>query len=590
MVDEPNPGTGSVPDAEPNYGFDDSRRLTGANRYFDSPAVTLTPLGPHAGDARAHRLWAAHVRGMAAQLGWPDPEPRIVARAGTTLLVFRAPADLLFTATEVNEWAWESAASSLGETGFDLAQDLGADAVPLFAARVATEQRPELEALRLAAAAHEVLWIEDDAAVSVGGGEGSRSWSRAELPAPSQIPWAQVHDVPTVLVTGSNGKTTTARLLAAMTTAAGFVSGLCCTEGVFIGGDTFLRGDYAGPEGARQVLRHPRVQAAILETARGGILRRGLAVQRADVAVVTNISADHLGEYGVQDADDLAATKLVVAHAVRERGGLVLNADDARLMGAAARSPSAAGARQALFAASFDDPALVRWRAAGGSTSGVRDGALWLAHQGREYSLGAVESLPLTVGGAAAYNVGNLAAAALAGMLLGLPWSAVEATAHHFGANPFDNPGRLERWVYRGAEVLIDYAHNPDGLAAVLRVARALAPKRLLLLLGQAGNRDDAAIGELAATAAGFAPDLIVIKELPLMLRGRALGEVPALLERALLAAGVAADRIRLEADELAAAFALLDRSQPGDVVVLPIHTNLVRDPLRARLELVHKI
>jgi UDP-N-acetylmuramyl tripeptide synthase len=590
MVDEPNSGTGPAPDAEPNHGFDDSRRLTGANRYFDSPAVTLTPLGPYADDPRAHRLWAAHVRGMAAQLAWPDPEPRVIARGGTTLLVFRAPADLLFTATEVNEWAWESAASSLGETGFDLAQDLGADAAAIFAARVATEQRPELEALRIAAVAHDVLWIEDDATISLGAGEGSRCYPRAELPAPSEVPWAQVHDVPTVLVTGSNGKTTTSRLVAAMTTAAGFVAGLCCTEGVFIGGDVFLRGDYAGPEGARQVLRHPRVQAAILETARGGILRRGLAMQRADVAIVTNISADHLGEYGVQDAEDLAATKLVVAHAVRERGSLVLNADDGRLMAAAARLPAATAARPALFAADFDAPALVRLRAAGGSTSGARDGVLRLSHRGQDYSLGAVESLPLTVSGAAGYNLGNLAAAALAGMLLDLAWPAVQATVHRFGANPLDNPGRLERWAYRGAQVLIDYAHNPDGLAAVLQVARSLRPKRLLLLLGQAGNRDDAAIGELAATAAGFTPDLIVLKELPLMLRGRVLGEVPALLERALRAAGVAAERIELEADELAAAFALLDRSQPGDVVVLPIHTNLVRDPLRARLELVHTI
>lgn len=590
MADEPNPSTGSVQDAEPNHGFDDSRRLTGANRYFDSPAVTLTPLGPHAGDTRAHSLWAAHVRGMAVQLDWSDPEPRVIARAGTTLLVFRAPAELLFTATEVNEWAWESAVSSLGETGFDLAQDLGADAAAIFAARVATERRAELEALRHAAAEHDVLWIEDDALISVGAGEGSRYWPRAELPAPSQVPWQQVHDVPTVLVTGSNGKTTTSRLLAAMTTAAGFVSGLCCTEGVFIGGEAFLRGDYAGPEGARQVLRHPRVQVAILETARGGILRRGLATRRADVAVVTNISADHLGEYGVQDADDLAATKLVVAHAVRERGSLVLNADDAGLMAAAARLPAATAARPALFAAAFDAPALVRLRAAGGSTSGVRDGALWLSHRGQEYSLGASDSLPLTVGGAASYNLGNLAAAALAGMMLGLPWSAVQTTVHHFGAKPLDNPGRLERWAYRGAQVLIDYAHNPDGLAAVLQVASALRSKRLLLLLGQAGNRDDAAIGELAATAASFSPDLIIIKELPLMLRGRALGEVPALIERALCAAGVAAERIQFESDELTAALALLDRSQPGDVIVLPIHTILVRDPVRARLELVHKI
>ena len=127
-----------------------------------------------------------------------------------------------------------------------------------------------------------------------------------------------------------------------------------------------------------------------------------------------------------------------------------------------------------------------------------------------------------------------------------------------------DNPGRLERWAYQGASVLIDYAHNPDGLASLLGVARALQPMRLGLLLGQAGNRDDAAIGDLARTAARFAPDRVVIKELPLMLRGRAIGEVPAVLDRALRAAGVAANRIEIEPDEETAALRLLEETVRG--------------------------
>jgi UDP-N-acetylmuramyl tripeptide synthase len=133
--------------------------------------------------------------------------------------------------------------------------------------------------------------------------------------------------------------------------------------------------------------------------------------------------------------------------------------------------------------------------------------------------------------------------------------------------------------------VIIDYAHNPDGLGAVLEVARALGPRRLLLLLGQAGNRDDAAIADLARTAARFAPDRVVIKELPLMLRGRALGEVPALLERALRGAGMAPAVLEFEADEARAALRLLDAAGAGDVVVLPIHTKAVREFLAAHLE-----
>ncbi len=584
---EAKPATDATGAAEPNFGFEDSRRLPGPNRYFGSPAVTLSALGLPASDPQVRAEWARRVRAMAAGLGWPDPEPRVVQRAGAVLLLLRAPPDALLTATEVNEWAWERAAAAAGPYAFDLAQDLGEDAAAVFATRAAAERLPALVALREAAAGRGVAFIEDDAEVSVGMGKGSRRWPRDDLPACAEVAWTHVHDVPCALVTGSNGKTTTARLIAATAAAAGLVPGLCCTEGVFVGDLAISRGDYAGPDGARRILRHPDVEAAILETARGGILRRGLALQRADVAVVTNISADHLGEYGVDDAQDLAATKLVVAHAVRGAGTLVLNADDPVLMAAADAPGPAAGVRLALFAQSYDHAALLSGRSRGGATCGVRGGELWLSSGGEEQRLGAIAAMPLTVGGAAVYNVANLAAAALASLVLRLPQARLIEVLHRFGSDPRDNPGRLERWTFRGAEVLIDYAHNPDGLAALLGVARSLRPQRLALLLGQAGNRDATAIRELAATAARFAPDRIMLKELPLMLRGRALGEVPRLLEAALLEAGVPEQRIGFEADELAAANLLLDDALPGDVIVLPVHTNMVREPLRARLELV---
>jgi UDP-N-acetylmuramyl tripeptide synthase len=214
----------------------------------------------------------------------------------------------------------------------------------------------------------------------------------------------------------------------------------------------------------------------------------------------------------------------------------------------------------------------------------VHVGRLLLWHEGAEHDLGVITTLPLTLNGAARHNIENAAAAALAAAALGLALPAIVATLQTFGASPQDNPGRLERRAHRGATVLIDYAHNPEGLAQLLHVARALKPKRLGLLLGQAGNRDDAAIAGLAHTAAGFAPERVFIKELTSMLRGRLEGEVPVLLREALLAAGVAADRIATVADEEQAALALLAWAEPGDVVVLPIHTAAVRERLAAAL------
>jgi cyanophycin synthetase len=585
------------PVSEPHHGFEDSRRLTGPNRYFGDAAVTLTPLGVAANDPRALDAWAVRVRAMAGALGWPDPKPLIKRHAGGVLLVFSAPQAVLMTATEVSEWAWERAAAEAGESGFDLAHDLGDDAAAIMGARAAAERLDKLGDLRAAASRHGVPLIEDDAVVSLGAGSGSRSWPRDALPTEDAVAWSVLHDVPTALVTGSNGKTTVVRLLAAMARAAGLTAGYCCTEGVFVGGTAVSQGDYSGPDGARAVLRHPDVQAAILETARGGILRRGLAVRRADVAVVTNISADHFGEYGIGDADDLAETKLVVARTLAggdlaggaRAGGilggvLVLNAEDATLMTAAARLPHAAAAQKALFARDHGHPALAALRERGGMTCAVRDGVLVLARGGDESLLGEVVALPLTMGGAAPYNIANLAAAALAGTALGLSAAAILGTVQSFGATPLDNPGRFERWHYRGALVLLDYAHNPDGLDQLLRVARALKPSRLCVLLGQAGNRDDDAIGELARTAARYAPDCVAIKELPLLLRGRAPGEVSALLEHGLLAAGLAAERIVAEPDEEAAARRLLEGAKPGDVIVLPVHTRAVRERLRAGL------
>ena len=581
--------------AQPRYAFDESRRLTGANRDSAGPAVVLVPLGPAAADGAAHGRWIAQVVSMCAALQWPPPLPRVRAHQSGVLLAFAAPSACLFTATEVNEWAWERAAASHPEQAaacFDLAQVADDHAVAHFARRAAQERSAPLARLAAAAEEHGLMLLHDDDTVSLGEGQGSVSYPRVNLPMPMDVPWHRLFAVPKLLVTGSNGKTTTSRLLAAMAAAAGFKPGLCSTEGVLVDGRIVLPGDYAGPFGARAVMRHPDVTAAVLETARGGILRRGLALPRADVAVVTNVSADHLGEHGVDNVEDIAEAKLVLAHAVREWGTLVLNGGDHVLLRAAASLPHSQAARWALFARDHDTNILEVVRQHGGSTCGVRAGHLVLDLQGVQTDLGAVADMPLSLGGAATFNIENLAAAALAAAVLGWPLSAVQSVLHTFGQQPQDNPGRLQRLQHRGATVLLDYAHNPDGLTQLLQVARTLltqpadgqAAGRLGLLLGQAGNRDDQAVTELARVAADFAPDRVLIKELPQMLRGRAPGSVPALIERALLQAGLPAAQLAQVADEEAAALELLAWAQPGDVVVLPLHTSEVSQRVVAAL------
>ncbi|WP_291188749.1 Mur ligase family protein [Dokdonella sp.] len=531
--------------------------------------------------------WEARVRRVRAALGWPDGA--LVARAHRSgaSLALAAPLDQLLTATEVDEWALSSALVARG--GADAFGVLHApghaaawdedSALHTLRAFAAAERNPDLIDFVLAAEAHGLTVLIDEEVVSLGVGAGSRRWPLAQLPKPAGIDWSVLHDAPIALVTGSNGKTTTTRLIAAALRAHGRSVAYTCTDGVFVGAAALAAGDYSGPAGARTALRAEGVDAAVLETARGGLLRRGLAVRHADVAVVTNVSDDHFGEYGVHDLDDLAAVKLSVARALDEDGVLVLNAGDAQLVRTAAR----ASGRLAWFALDLDR-ALAQARA-GEPSCGARDGRLILRVDEAEHDLGAIAAMPLSFGGVARYNVANLAAAALAAHALGVAPRTLRELFARFGAAREDNPGRLQHWSVGGIEVFVDYAHNPDGLRGLLELATHGRRGRLGLLLGQAGNREDAEIRELAAVAAAFAPEQVVLKDIPGFLRGRADGEVPAILRRELVERGVAAERIVLELDEFEAVRRAFGWARAGDLLVLPVHGNAIKPRVAALLD-----
>ena len=605
---------------EPRTVFENSRRLTGPNRHFASTGavldVTTEVLGAIAHDPAAHARWQRLTRSMCVALGWSGDTMALRHQSGT-LLAIAAPGDQLFTATEINEWAWEQACeffSGFSELknasphglAFDQIHAKGADfsaARVIFQAQAVAEKNSAVavSALVNAARQHGLPVFVDEISVSIGAGAGSHTWELTALPTPAEVPWAALYNIPTALVTGSNGKTTTVRLLAAMLAAmlaagsklgTSVAVGYSCTEGVVVGGKQVESGDYSGPAGARTVLRHPDAQAAVLETARGGILRRGLAVEAADVAIITNISADHFGEYGIDNMDDLADVKLVVARALKKRepaGTLVLNADDPVLLSRAADFTGRVAFRVALFALDDNNPQLVRIRKkSDAATCAVRAGELLLARDGMVSNLGKVAEMPLTMGGVAAYNIANIAAAALAAAALGVDAQTIAHVLMHFGDSRHDNPGRLERWNIAGINVLIDYAHNPDGLANLLRVSQSIQRQqrgRLGLLLGQAGNREDGAISELAQVAAEYKPDLIVIKEIASMLRGREFGEVPHLLQKSLTQSGYAIENIRTMPDEVDAARVLLQWAQADDVLVLPIHQKPARTELITLLD-----
>lgn len=556
--------------------FEDSRRLTGPNLHFAACGAGLEALGPLAQEAEALDAWARLAVGLASDLGWGPVETHVRRHATGASLALSAPPDQLLTATEVAEWAWMRTLLDCG--AFERGQPFApghpsvedrAQALATLRSLAAAEAAPRMAALVAAADAHGLPVFTDETRLILGGGGRARSWSLDHLPEPEAVPWAELGTVPTALVTGSNGKTTTVRLVSAMLAEAGLLPGHNCTDGIFIGGAWEEKGDWSGPLGARRILGDPRVQGAVLETARGGILRRGLGVRRAEAALVTNISPDHFGEYGIHDLDGLAQTKLVVGRAVAEAGVLVLNADDPNLL----RRGMAHGGRSAWFALDAEHPHLAAHRARGGATCGVAGGRLLLHARGADHDLGEVAALPLTLGGSARYNIANLAGAALVAQALGVSPEAIARVAARFGARRQDNPGRLERWDLRGVTVLMDYAHNVEGLEGLLDVAQRLRGEgRLGLLLGQAGNREDDAIRALVPCVAQAHPSFIVLKDLGGYLRGRQPGEVPEILRGELLRLGVPGHKLATILSETAAARAALAWARPGDVLVLPVH------------------
>lgn len=554
--------------------FLDSRRLTGPGLLLDCPGAALEIKMDGPERERAIAQWRAAARRMLDAVGWEAERLAVRTYSGGASLALSAPPDALYAATEVNEWAWQEAADAPGESrpAYEAAADRLRDTI-------AAERNPRLLALRSVARARGLTFLSDADTVSVGSGTGALVWPAAALPDPEAVDWGRVHDIPTVLVTGSNGKTTVVRLLAGMVEASGRAAGITSTDKVEVGGVTLDSGDYSGPSGARMLLRHPRVETAILETARGGLLRRGLEIEHADAAVVTNIADDHLGEFGIQSLQALAETKLLVARAVKPEGAVVLNADDPVLV----RAASTVRVPVIWFSLEPERPEVAEHLRAGGRVVVAEADCLVLAEGGHRTAVAPLDEVPMTLGGAARHNVANALAAIGAGSALGLEPAAMGAALRRFATEAGDNPGRANVYRIGGVVVVIDYAHNPHGMAALASMSQAMPARRRLVLLGQAGDRSDAAIRELARAAWTLRPDRVVIKEMERYLRGRRVGEIPALLADEFSRLGAPSDAIALPGTELDAVRHALAWSRPGDLLLLAVHQD--RPQVQALME-----
>ncbi|MDH3616504.1 MAG: Mur ligase family protein, partial [Gammaproteobacteria bacterium] len=457
--------------------FLDARRLTGPNLISDGPGSILdVSCTPEEAD-RLIPVWANHVACMLEVLDWPSARFSSRHLQGGVSLAFSASIDALYAASEINEWAWAASAFELGasqeEPDFD-------DAVTAIRASAADEANEELMWLIDEAAAHGKTLLWDDDHVSVGLGRGSETWSVNEIP--DSLDWDSFHDIPIGIVTGTNGKTTSVRFATHILRAAGHNVGLSSTDWIAVNDNVLDRGDWSGPGGARAVLRERDVDVAILETARGGLLRRGLGVERADVALITNISEDHLGDFGSQNLDELLAVKWIVSRAVETAGRLILNAEDELLR---AKAEDYQG-ELVWFSL---DPAnnTISEHTRNGGLAFVLDGDELLKIDGdaRELICRSHE-IPIALGGAARHNVANALAAAALTWCLGVSLADIRTGLTTMVQD--ENPGRCNIYDLDGRKVLVDFAHNPAAMSALFDMARAIPATRRALCFGQAGD------------------------------------------------------------------------------------------------------
>lgn len=539
--------------------FLDARRITGPSLLWNKPGSILDIRCSSKEAILLAPVWERHIRHMLEAVGWSEEETCHWPLSGGISLAFSAPIDALYAASAINEWAWASSEAELsGNDPPDFA-----DSVSEIESAIEEELNPRLLELEAAAEKHGVAFLWDDDDVSLGHGKGSETWPFRELPDPGSLDWSRYHDVPVGLVTGTNGKTTTVRLAQHILAGCDRMVGLSSTDWIAVNERIIERGDWSGPGGARRVLREPDVDIAILETARGGLLRRGLGVNRADAALITNIAEDHLGDFGSQNLHELLNIKWIVSRAVERSGVLILNADDPLLVAKSAEFPGA------IVWFSLDTRnAVVNLHLQSGGLAFVLDGTDLVRVEGDDSQLiCASRDIPITLGGAAIHNVANALSAAALTDALGISLQDIKSGLTTMSQD--DNPGRCNVYSINGVRVLIDFAHNPHAMQALFDMAGALPAKRRILAFGQAGDRTDDSIRELARSAWSIGLDAVIVSELEHYARGREPGVVFAIIKDELIRCGATDDQIRHFQEESESLDAALEWAEKGDLIIM---------------------
>lgn len=367
--------------------------------------------------------------------------------------------------------------------------------------------------------------------------------------------------IPVIGITGTNGKTTTTRLVASMARQSGYTVGLTTTDGVFVGDDLIMKGDCSGPTSAQMILKDPKVDFAVLECARGGMLRAGLGVDQCDVAVITNVAEDHLGLNGIDTLEQLAKVKAIVAKSVDKDGYAILNADDDLVYA----MKDELQCKIALYSVYPDSIRIQKHCADGGLAAVCEDGYLLLLNGSCIIPVETVENIPITFNGKAEFNIYNTLGATLAAYVSGISLKDIRNALHGFIPSEEVTPGRVNLLHFKKFSVLLDYAHNPHGIKAVGKLVKSLEATKRIGVIAGVGDRRNEDIMNMGEEAAKIFDDIIV--RLDSDLRGRTADEMNELLRTGIwnVSPGKA---ICYFSDEVQAFDHAIHNAMPGSLVV----------------------
>jgi cyanophycin synthetase len=382
----------------------------------------------------------------------------------------------------------------------------------------------------------------------------------------SMFPQGENGRIPIVAITGTNGKTTTTRCVAHLLQRSGKRVGMTCTDGIYVGGRRIDTGDCSGPKSARAVLGNPRVDAAVLETARGGMLREGLGFDFCDVAIITNVGeGDHLGMGGIETVDELARVKSIPVRRVSAQGAAVLNADDPLVADMAKLCRGSV----IYFGRNPNAPVIASHRAKGGKAVTVRNGSIILATGKDERPVARLVDLPLTHGGRIGFQVDNLLAAVAAGHALGLSLDAIRTGLETFASDLDTVPGRFNVLTHRGAAVILDYGHNSSALLALCESIEKMPHRRRKIVYTAAGDRRDEDILRQAKIIGDFFHDIYIYEDK--CTRGRPDGEIMRMMREGFGPEQPGRAILQESGGELAAISAALASLKPGDLLLCQV-------------------